>query len=90
MKTSSPSVINIIVVLIQQLSQLGKGDLMYLPEEKRAEIRECIGNSKVNSGLNSIEDKITNIKGFQDTEGSSKVSQILFDARDGKEVFTPF
>ena len=63
---------------------------MYLSEEKRVEIRKCIVNSKVSSDLNSIEDKIATIKGFQGTEKSSKVSQILFDARDGKEVFTPF
>ena len=63
---------------------------MYLSEEKRAEIRECIKNHSSNPGINSGENKISNIKGFHDTEGGRKVSQILFDARDGKEVFTPF
>ena len=63
---------------------------MYLSEEKRAEIRECIGNSKVKSGLNSKKDKAVTIKRFQGTERCRKVPQILFDARDGREVFTPF
>ncbi len=30
------------------------------------------------------------IKGFHDTEEMRKISQILFSARDGREVFTPF
>jgi len=63
---------------------------MYLPEEKRSEIRKCIENHQSNLELNSGDNKISNFKGFQDTEGGRKVSQILFDARDGKEVFTPF
>jgi hypothetical protein len=58
---------------------------MYLSEEKRAEIRKCIEKLRSNSG----KDKTKNIQGFCDTEDSRKVSQILFDARDGKEVFTP-
>ncbi len=63
---------------------------MYLSEEKRAEIRKCIEKHHSNTGLDLRENKISNIKGFHDTEGGRKVSQILFDARDGKEVFTPF
>jgi len=59
---------------------------LYLSEEKRAEIRACIKNQKFNLG----KDKIDHIKGFYDTEDYRKISQILFDARDGKELFTPF
>ncbi len=63
---------------------------MYLSEEKRAAIRECIENQRSNSELNSGRNKEDHIKGFNDTAGGRKVSQILFDARDGREVFTPF
>ncbi|MCD4718511.1 MAG: hypothetical protein K8S13_01440 [Desulfobacula sp.] len=63
---------------------------MYLSEEKRAAIRKCMGNQQFNPGLNPGRNKENHIKGFHDTEGGRKVSQILFDARDGKEVFTPF
>jgi len=63
---------------------------MYLSDEKRAEIRECIKNSKIKSEIKLKKDKITNIKEFRDTKGKNIISQILFDARDGKEVFTPF
>ncbi len=63
---------------------------MYLSEEKRAEIRKCFENSRSDSELNSGEKKENPIKGFHDTEDIRKVSQILFGARDGKEVFTPF
>ena len=63
---------------------------MYLSEEKRAEIRKCFENSRSNSGLNPGRHNGDHIKGFHDTEDVRKVSQILFDARDGKEVFTPF
>jgi len=63
---------------------------MYLSEEKRAEIRKCFEKYQFNIGLDPGENKISNIKGFHDTEGGRKVSQILFDARDGKEIFTPF
>jgi hypothetical protein len=56
---------------------------MYMSEEKRAVIRKCFENSRSNSGLNP-EEKIENrIKGFHDTEAVWKMSQILFDARDG-------
>ena len=30
---------------------------------------------------------MNDIKGFYDTKNIRKVSQVLFDARDGKEVF---
>ncbi len=63
---------------------------MYLSEEKRAEIRKCIENQRSNSNFNSGKNKENRILGFHDTVGGRKVSQILFDARDGKEVFTPF
>jgi hypothetical protein len=67
---------------------------MYLSEEKRAEIRECIGknqsNPRLNSERNPGKNKIDHTQGFHYTAGGRKVSQILFDARDGKEVFTPF
>ena len=59
---------------------------MYLSEEKRAEIRKCFEKNRSNAG----EKVENNIKGFHDTEAAWKISQILFDARDGKEVFTPF
>jgi len=67
---------------------------MYLSEEKRAEIRECIGKSQSNSGFDSEcssgINKINLTRGFHDKAEGRKVSQILFGARDGKEVFTPF
>jgi hypothetical protein len=63
---------------------------MYLSEEKRAEIRKCIENQQSNSELNPGKNKENQIKEFHDTAGDRKVSQILFDARDGREVFTPF
>ena len=66
---------------------------MYLSEEKRAAIRECIENQRLNPKVNSGKDnhyKINHIQEFYNTAGGRKVSQILFDARDGKEVFTPF
>ena len=63
---------------------------MYLSEEKRAAIRKCIENQKSNSEFNPGKNVETQIKKFHDTEGERKVSQILFDARDGREVFTPF
>ncbi len=67
---------------------------MYLSEEKRAAIRECIKKNQSNPGLdseyNSGKSQIGHTQGFHNTAGGRKVSQILFDARDGKEVFTPF
>jgi hypothetical protein len=63
---------------------------MYLSEEKRAAIRECIENQRSNSDLNPGQNKGNHIKGFHYTAGGRKVSQILSDARDGREVFTPF
>ena len=63
---------------------------MYLSEEKRAEIRKCFENTRSNSGLNPGEKTENHIEKFHDTEAAWKISQILFGARDGKEVFTPF
>ncbi|MDA3790620.1 MAG: hypothetical protein PF503_19265 [Desulfobacula sp.] len=56
---------------------------MYLSEEKRAEIRECIEKHQSNIGINSGKKEENHIKGFHDTAGGKKISQILFDARDG-------
>ena len=63
---------------------------MYLSEEKRAQIRKCFEKQQSNAKINSGKDKSLNIQRVHNIEGSSKVSQILFDARDGREVFTPF
>ena len=63
---------------------------MYLSEKKRAEIRKCIETHQPHPGINSGKDKTNHIKVFHDTESVRKISQILLDARDGKEVFTPF
>ena len=63
---------------------------MYLSKEKRAQIRKCFEKQQSNAKIISGKDKSLNIQRVHDTEGSSKVSQILFDARDGREVFTPF
>ncbi|MBU1344752.1 MAG: hypothetical protein KKE44_13080 [Proteobacteria bacterium] len=63
---------------------------MYLPEEKRDEIRNCIKNRQSGSGVVFGQDKKSAVLGLHATEDSRKISQILFDARDGKELFTPF
>lgn len=65
---------------------------MYLSEEKRAEIRECIGKNQPRAQFRAQfrKNKIEHTQRFHDTAGGRKVSQILFDARDGKEVFTTF
>jgi hypothetical protein len=62
---------------------LKKEIFMYLSEEKRAEIRECIEKHQSNIGINSGKKEENHIKGFHDTAGGKKISQILFDARDG-------
>jgi len=59
---------------------------MYLPEEKRAAIRKCLNNQKSRPGAENSHQR----KGCHDSKDSRKIAQILFDARDGKEVFTPF
>lgn len=59
---------------------------MYLSEEKRAEIRTCLGKQKFEPGAK----KSSAIKGVPNSENRKKISQILFDARNGKELFTPF
>ena len=62
---------------------------MYLSEEKRAEIRKCIGknhsNLSLNSERNSGKNKKDHTQGFHYTTGGRKVSQILFQARDVKQ-----
>ncbi|MBC2703772.1 hypothetical protein [Desulfobacula sp.] len=63
---------------------------MYLSEEKRAEIRECIEKQQSNPNINPEQNKKNHIKCFHNTTGGRKVSQILFGDRNGKEVFTPF
>jgi hypothetical protein len=63
---------------------------MYLSEGKRAAIRKCTENQQANSELNPEKNNGNHVKGFHYTSGGRKVSQILFDARDGREVFTPF
>jgi len=47
-------------------------NLMYLSEEKRTEIRECFEKHQYNTGLDPGENKISNIKGFHDTEGGGR------------------
>jgi hypothetical protein len=59
---------------------------MYLSDEKRAQIRYCLERRQNNSDHNQL----NNPKRINKSEDYNKVSQILFDARDGKEVFTPF
>ncbi|MDA3918049.1 MAG: hypothetical protein PF690_13900 [Deltaproteobacteria bacterium] len=63
---------------------------MYLSEEKRAQIRKCFEKQQSNAKINSEDDQSLKIQRVHNIEGSSKVSQILFNARDEKEVFTPF
>jgi len=63
---------------------------MYLSEENRAAIRKCIESQRSDSELNPEKNKETDFKKVHDTAEKRKVSQILFDARDGKEIFTPF
>ncbi len=59
---------------------------MYLSDKERAEIRDCI--KKHLSSHKKNESK--NNSGLHETKEIRTISQILFDARDGKEVFTPF
>jgi len=58
---------------------------MYLSEEKRAEIRECIENHRSNPGINPGENKISNIKGFHDTEGVGKFPRFYLRPGMGKK-----
>jgi len=60
---------------------------MYLSEEKRAAIRACLQNQKAKSQIENSEKRKRRC--FTENE-MGKVSHILFDARDGREVFTPF
>lgn len=59
---------------------------MYLSEEKRAELRRCFKTPVKKATKAPLNPQAR----LYDTEKQRKVSQILFDARDGKEVFTPF
>ena len=59
---------------------------MYLTEEKREAIRKCFEHRR----LEAEKQQPGNSRGLHETEDIYKVSQILFDARDGREVFTPF
>jgi hypothetical protein len=60
---------------------------MYLSEEQRAAIRNCLQKQKTKS-CNDNTDK--NKLSSSNTPEMRKISQLLFDARDGREVFTPF
>jgi hypothetical protein len=60
---------------------------MYLSEEQRAAIRNCLQKQKTKS-CNDNTDK--NKRRCSNTSEMRKISQLLFDARDGREVFTPF
>ncbi len=59
---------------------------MYLSEERRKMIRECINNGQHQPEHHGK----TKIKYPHQTKEGRKISQLLFEARDGKEVFTPF
>jgi len=60
---------------------------MYLSEEQRAVIRACLKKQETKShNDNSKEDK----RHCCDTLEMRMISQLLFDARDGREVFSPF
>lgn len=59
---------------------------MYLSEDKKAALRKCFENQR----SAEKEGRQRGAGGLHETEDARKVSQILFDARDGKEVFTPF
>lgn len=59
---------------------------MYLTEEKREAIRKCFEHRRSENKKQQPE----STRGIHETEDIRKVSQILFDARDGREVFTPF
>ncbi len=67
---------------------------MYLSEEKRAQIRTCIEirlSPSKKSGNSSDKNKSQLAKKTgANREPLRKVSQILFEARSGNEVFTPF
>ena len=60
---------------------------MYLSEEQRTAIRNCLQKQETKS-CNDNSDK--NKRKFSNTSEMRKISQLLFDARDGREVFTPF
>jgi hypothetical protein len=59
---------------------------MYLSEEQRKVIITCINNR----WQNSDQPKEKEINYPHDTKEGKKIPQLLFEDRDGKEVFTPF
>ena len=59
---------------------------MYLSEEQRAAIRACLEKNRSGSGINETEN---DNRQRLDSLEMRKVAQILLDARDGKEVFSP-
>lgn len=60
---------------------------MYLSEEQRAAIRNCLKNQETKSCNDNSE---KNKRRCSHTSEMRRISQLLFDARDGREVFTPF
>jgi len=63
---------------------------MYLSEEKRAEIRKCFKKHQYNIGLDPGENKISNIKGFHDTEGVGKFPRFYLMPGMGKKCLHRF
>lgn len=63
---------------------------MYLSEEKRAQIRTCIENR--GSGTENHSRTLSSCKedSSRNKESLRKVSQILFQARSGNEIYIPF
>ena len=60
---------------------------MYLSEEQRAAIRNCLKKQATKSyNDNSEKEK----RRCSNTLEMRRISQLLFDARDGREIFTPF
>ena len=60
---------------------------MYLSEEQRAAIRKCLKKQETKSYNDNSE---KNKRRSSNTLEMRRISQLLFDARDGREVFTPF
>jgi hypothetical protein len=60
---------------------------MYLSEEQRAAIQACLKKQETKSHNDNLE---KTEHPYCDNLEMRKISQLLFDARDGREVFTPF
>lgn len=60
---------------------------MYLSEARRRQLRQCIAVSQLNSEGKPLKQKPEQTP---ERNNAGKACQILFDARDGREVFTPF